>query len=777
VTVTTDPAVAGVSIQTGSNGSYSASLPIGIYTLTFEKTHFESATGSVSVLAAQAATKDVALEPTSAVVVNAGADQHSDPSGVVTLSVAVEPVDGSTVTGYEWTQTASVTATIENADTATATVTLGDAAAYKAELFSHLNALDRFMVQAINPHSLEVAEMVTFKVTVTTSSGTYTDEVDVIADLPYAVNGGLQNVPKGIPVLLHGKDQATYDWSLTTTPGGSSATLNDASSQNPWFTPDVTGQYTLTEADSAATIDVYAGTWAGVISGQDVDGRPLAANCTVCHNGTIAADKFTPWAASGHAEIFTDNLNTSTHYGEGCFSCHTVGYDTAVDNGGFDDASDYAAFLAAGLLNNPGDNWTTMLADYPNAAKLANIQCENCHGPNNPSGLHMASDPARISLSSDVCGACHGEPARHGRFQQWEESGHGNYELAIDEATVDNFGSTAAHCGRCHSGQGFLAWIEQGDLTKWIQGASGNADVTELAALGLTADTVHPQTCATCHTPHDVGTESGEPNDVNLRVQGSTAMLPAGFKALGVGNGALCMTCHNTRNGAHNDAMTDPVNDSAPHTAAQADVLMGENAFFVTVGERSPHSYIENTCTTCHMVLTPPPADLSYNLSGTNHTFEPSHEICASCHGAFDGGSLEAATEALLEELKADIEAAIIDEITAQIDAGNTVTLVEAGEGGADVVIMDAATVTAVELTEYRGRLAMNVTVGGTNYGNVQLDGDTEVDGGTLIDSAAGQIIAKAAWNYFLIHGDDSHGVHNPSWTNAVLNGAIDALA
>jgi len=35
----------------------------------------------------------------------------------------------------------------------------------------------------------------------------------------------------------------------------------------------------------------------------------LAANCTICHNDAIAPDKFTPWAQTGHAEIFTNNLS------------------------------------------------------------------------------------------------------------------------------------------------------------------------------------------------------------------------------------------------------------------------------------------------------------------------------------------------------------------------------------------------------------------------------------------------------------------------------------
>ncbi len=55
------------------------------------------------------------------------------------------------------------------------------------------------------------------------------------------------------------------------------------------------------------------------------------------------------------------------------------------------------------------------------------------------------------NLSSDLCGSCHGEPPRHGRFQQWQLSAHANYELAIEEGE-------SASCSKCHTANGFLAW-------------------------------------------------------------------------------------------------------------------------------------------------------------------------------------------------------------------------------------------------------------------------------------------------------------------------------
>ncbi|KKN12289.1 hypothetical protein LCGC14_1018010, partial [marine sediment metagenome] len=619
-----------------------------------------------------------------------------------------------------------------------------------------------FMVQGIDPHSLEVTEEATFKVAVTTSSGVYTDTVSVMAHLPYAVTTGVRNVPINVPVLLHGKIQDVYNWELIL-PADSSAVLNDSTIQNPSLTPDVVGRYTLTEMNSGVTLHLYGGTWLGVIVGQDEKGEPVADEaCTVCHNNPAVPDKFSVWKASGHAEILSANIdNPSGHWSEGCASCHTVGYDLDADNDGFDEvmATEGWEVPHAAL-----GNWAAMLADYPDTARLANIQCENCHGPQE-TGAHGQAD-ARTSVSSDVCGACHGEPPRHGRFQQWEESNHADYTLAIERATN-------ASCGRCHVAQGFLAWLPQLE-----EGNPGNIE----AEITWTAETAEPVTCVVCHDPHGQGKISGEPNTATVRVEGNTSMLPAGFKVIGAGRGALCMTCHNSRNSERNDVAMPVTDDRVPHTAAQTDVLMGENAYFVSVGQRSPHSLIEDTCTGCHMVLSPPPAEFSRQGAGTNHSFEASSDICASCHGVFTGGTLDDAVHGGLEELKVAIEEAIAKEIVAQTSAGKTVTLVKMGPDESDVNIVGDSQVTGVEFLETHGRLAMNIAVDGTVYEHVRLARDTEVtdpDGkvvGTFIASDAGQVIAKAGWNYFLIEGDGSEGVHNPSFTLQVVSASVDAL-
>lgn len=807
VAVALDPAVAGTSIVTAADGSYSAELPIGVYAIAVKATNYQPAAATASVIAGGTATRDIALEPVAPVIVTTRVDGEPVPGNALTASATVTVMDGSTLTGVTWTQSSGVALELTPGANNSVDFTLPNVTTFKDRLFEIVAderhaLLDRNMVMGIAPLDLEETVAIALTVRVDTSAGTYSRAVEVDVELPFAWQGGVRRVALGVPLLLHGKPKADgepYQWSIAAPSGSQVVALEDGTTQNPYFAPDAAGKYVVTEPDIGANIEIFAGSWVGAIG---EDGGPSAV-CITCHNGSVAPDKFTPWSHSGHAEIFTQNLNAGGHYSSSCFPCHTVGYNLAAENNGVDDQAGYPPFLDTFFPGghsppmNP-DNWNTVLATYPDVARLANVQCENCHGPiDNASHRQLTSAQAGLSIASDVCGVCHGEPARHGRFQQWQTSQHANYALAMQEATVEGRGATAGHCGRCHSGQGFLAWIQQDDLTLRIQGANGNATVEELTALGLTRDAVHPQTCTVCHDPHAQGTTSGEPNTATVRVSGSTSLLPAGFAAAGVGRGAICITCHNTRNGAHNDDVGTPSNYSAPHVAAQGDVLMGQNAYFVNVGARSPHSFIDDTCATCHMELTPPPPEFSFSGAGTNHSFTASLSICGQCHGVFDGGTLQATIEHEIEELAETMSAYLL----ARIDAGESVVLSdytphEFGGKAYDVksapMTVASSNITSLAPTEPHGQQGYIVNFAtpveftyapaGESPHTVALT-QAEVQLGDIVGSDTGKSIVgasdplvRAGWNYFLVHGDGSKGVHNPDFTEAVLAGATAAL-
>jgi len=710
------------------------------------------------------------------------------PGATVTAKATVTINNGSVLQGIQWEQVGGLPATLSGASTANLTIGMPSRATFRNKLIEVLEEppvevgglpenvpapdpywgglQNRFQVVGPQPLALEHAGALEFEITVVTSSGTYHFDEEIAATLPWPHATGIRNVPIGVPVILHGKEQATYDWSMTR-PAGSAATLMDPTSQNPEFTPDVAGEYVVTvnelsesgmpSTSAVVTIDIEAGTWKGIIVGQDANGRPNTdPECMVCHKlNTPNFDEFTPWRQTGHAEIFTVNVNTSTHYSTSCFSCHTVGYDPNVDNGGIDDAPGYAEALASGLMTHAdADNWTNLLDLYPEVAKRGNIQCENCHGPQN-SDAHYKRDGSRVSLNSDMCGSCHGEPARHGRFQQWQLSGHANFETARGEGTNPS-------CARCHSGQGFVQWAKNGF----------NDDPINVT---WTEDDVEPQTCAMCHDPHAIGTTSGNPgSNATVRLMGDTPVLDAGFKATDVGRGAICMLCHNSRRGLRNDD-TFSLSDisRASHVGPQADILMGQNLYFVKTGQRGYHSMIEDTCVSCHMEKTPPPADLSYNLGGTNHTFFASKEICSKCHTEIKAEDVQHEVEGLLEDLKVEIEQAILTGMQLQIRAGNAMNI-----GGTVVTAPDD--IAAVELTESHGRQAIATTLrNGTMIAATSLNSVKVVrpTGSSVeIYAVLDPTVAKAGWNYFMVHSDMSEGVHNPVFVESALRVAKFAV-
>jgi hypothetical protein len=137
--------------------------------------------------------------------VNAGKDVSDKPGASVTLKAVIDAADGSTVSAIKWTQTAGVPATLSGADSDTLQVALGSDGAYRDALLAGVTDDDRFGVQPVNPHALSAAEVATFKVSVTTTSGTYSDSVNVNAELPYVTSTGVENVPINVPVLLRAK--------------------------------------------------------------------------------------------------------------------------------------------------------------------------------------------------------------------------------------------------------------------------------------------------------------------------------------------------------------------------------------------------------------------------------------------------------------------------------------------------------------------------------------------------------------------------------------------
>src|SRR5262249_50804524 len=144
--------------------------------------------------------------------------------------------------------------------------------------------------------------------------------------------------------------------------------------------------------------------------------------CSLCHSNGPASTPWSMvngWSKTLHAEIFKDNLNGAdgATYATSCWGCHTVGYDTTASamNGGFDDVQTALGWTPPTVMQ--AGNWDNVPAALQN---LANIQCENCHGPGS-THIQTGGDPRLISVdySSGTCGQCHGAASHHIKGMEW----------------------------------------------------------------------------------------------------------------------------------------------------------------------------------------------------------------------------------------------------------------------------------------------------------------------------------------------------------------------
>ncbi|AJE04074.1 carboxypeptidase-like regulatory domain-containing protein [Geobacter pickeringii] len=771
----------GVHPVTNQDGSYYAEFPDGTYRMRFARQGYRPAEFTVPLTLGETVARDVMLEPTAPVIVDAGRTvTDATPGSTVTLRATVTMRDGSTLKGIRWAmqvEEGGVAGRLSGTDGPVVRVTLPPLAAYKETLLYHLGQegrlLDRWMVMGLVPSDLRRAGRLAFSVTAETTSGNYTDNVDIIADLrPLAAPGpGLRNVAIGAPLLLNGREQATYAWTLTP-PDGSQATLRDAATRTPSFTPDMKGTYTVSEG-GVPRLMIVAGRWMGVVGARDEELRPrwVGREGCLCHYNDALTPRFNAWRKSGHAEIFQQCLNTVFRYEERCFTCHTVGFGGTPSGAGISAVPAYEAFLKEPLIWDHGKspplvtpklgNYDYLLDYYPDVARRANVQCENCHGPNNSAAhktMKKSGAPERIAHHAEVCGVCHDESIEPS-YRQWLASNHANYHLAAETVAPERGGRPAGECGRCHTAQGFLAWLDRGERA---------------APLGantpfLTPEKVDPVTCIVCHDPHDAGNSFRSGTDkVPIRAPDATRMQPPALRDAPGGRGALCIICHSTDDAIGANTALPPGFGTPPH-APQGDVTRGINAFFVERGKPGSHARIEDGCIWCH-VKPVPKAGQGYPRGGVSHSFKTAPRECSRCHRELDGEELLAALETDTEKLREEVEGAILAEIGR---AGN-VTMGNAGREGSDISLARNG-IASLQLVGLRQEMGAEVADPSGGKYAVPLS-RIRPGGMPLAATGTGQTALKAAWNYFLLKNDGSRGAHNPAFVREVLAATLTRL-
>jgi hypothetical protein len=757
---TTGSSVLVVTAVTDATGNALLTLPFGVFDLTFVKTGYTSpAPVQVGVVALQQVSISVTLNEAassspSLTLVAAGTNIGYGQTVAVTAA-ATSPL-GNALT-YTWTNaTAYGLGTVTGSDTtgSITTPTLLAATARQADPAQNGGwNLGNFVSGYSIPNTFgklpvlqDTTGAVTASVKVTDGFGLSATASVIVAAASYQNTTHAAAVGTRVFLNAGATPASGTTWSLTV-PTGSTSTLDDTTSRFPSFIPDLAGPYVAKLGSNSLT--VYAGTWRGVIT---VPGSTVTTTnngtvpyvvdgtCVLCHKPAgLAIDEFTPWIGTGHAIHLTYALNGVPPYssGQACLGCHSVGYDPGNSNGHAGGMSQVAA--DAGWTYPKTIQPTNWASTPASVAALANIQCESCHGPQGngtgPSGMtaaHMMTDVGgahqpfqspRISYAAEVCGTCHAAGSSHHIYSEWATAdsthpsglydgglGHSNLAAAQSEGLTSFDGGPGvvayqlnSSCGRCHTAQGFTTF-----LANLNAGNVGPLSPAQQAGGQLDPNNVQPQTCVACHDPHQntVDPVTGT-SRYQLRVWGDVPLLPSGFAAADMGSGAVCITCHNSRNGAYN---VNPITNATttaylhedsdwigsnpgssnpalvaanypnlgasfkslggPHEANQGDVFVGRNAYFLTnqTPVISPHAAVKDTCVGCHMQNQPQTYVSHGSTVHATHLFaitdQSESTLCASCHAAgttnVDGAALQASVEAGLAKIITNIGSAVV---------------------------------------------------------------------------------------------------------------------
>lgn len=542
---------------------------------------------------------------------------------------------------------------------------------------------------------------------------------------------GLPNVAVGGYVYLTGspfdaaaKNVTAWSWTVVG-PNEVVVSVTNPKTQYPNFKVEKLGKYdvslTVTNTDgstSKSDMFVYAGTYVG------------AETCLSCHSGSVMADKAIEWFTTGHSDKLYTTYSSYSPTRDYCISCHTTGYDETDTANGFDDLARSAGWnstkesLTAWLIANKYAVDTIKISVM---AKLANVQCESCHGPGLiHEGIKYAVETGAI-YSPSVCSQCHPQEV------QWRFSGHSNTGYATMHTAEGD-------CVACHTGQGFVEVRIKGNPMIFPSQATNEEPAT------LVEPSQQPKVaCATCHDSHNAtepfasGTSTAS---LQLRLAGNVTM-PNGY-TVDAKESAVCVACHaNKRDVQYRVDFLAGKKARGVHDNAQGDIFFAVGAAdFGTPYPSSQHkTVVEGACIDCHVkpaspavdpgidakygtpddVTTPTAGGHSFNVVGVvNGQRVENLNACTSCHPGlttfnrianddFDG---DGTIEGVQDEVNG-----LLNALAAQLPKDSTGAVISSG-----------------------------ITTTNTN-----------------------ELQRKALWNYWLIRNDGSSGVHNTGFAVSVL--------
>lgn len=347
---------------------------------------------------------------------------------------------------------------------------------------------------------------------------------------------------------------------------------------------------------------------------------------------------------------------------------------------------------------------------------VALVGCEGDEGPAGPAGTDGVDGVDGVD-GNVTCLDCHATETMMAIGYQFDVSQHASGSIAVAYA------GGRAGCANCHSGNGYVEWVETGSV---------DANYATPTAFE----------CKTCHAVH----ETFEGADFALRKNDPVVWIyDAGYgdSTFDFGdNSNVCAWCHQSRRGepeltaAGDTTFVITSTHWGPHHGAQSNVWAGvgfaEFAGSTSYPATNIHASAGATCVSCHMA--------EYADGEGGHTWNPSLASCNDCHGVtetdFDHGGLQGDVEVLLDSLR-------------DVLLANGVIVEDAEDPGHYIPLLNDADVD-----------------------DVDGDGNT-----TELFAYVTQDEARAYYNWVGLYEDRSLGAHNPRYVEALLENSIEAIS
>ncbi|MCP4632527.1 MAG: hypothetical protein GY855_06335 [candidate division Zixibacteria bacterium] len=315
------------------------------------------------------------------------------------------------------------------------------------------------------------------------------------------------------------------------------------------------------------------------------------SNCENCHSIPAAGPALvTNWQTTSHALTF-DSLNAiGLARDENCLPCHTTGWNTSVDNGGYDEFRfPELEAVQCECCHHPGYQHTITHQTDDSLQACVSTDCHSTEDPtvwnwqNSDSlgrthGEEYVDSTMIFTLEPSVCNTCHKEE-HYPHYAQWDSSAHSTSASSTSDACGD----------QCHTAFGYLDWYYTD-----IRGHHNYPFTPPRTSI----------VCLACHDPHV--------NDHNGQVREDI--------------GFMCRRCHDA-------SQTDNVGETPYHVHGPMFSGTGGYEYPGETYENSDHTeeLRLDRCSGCHVSKVTGTATYGYT-SNTPHSFDAAIENCQVCH-------------------------------------------------------------------------------------------------------------------------------------------------